>query len=212
MTQHGTSASGVACPACGHTACGVKDSRPKQDNACIRRRRLCESCGFRFTTEERVVSEDHPDFERLEIHEKLMAQAAELQGLARSIMGGRDASGMRRRVAQCGAVAIQGILAEEAWVNRYEAGRPWRQSHGMWSMCVAANQSDALGRAAIAPPGATVWARWSGPIPCDPEDEVYYDDESASYNIVQTGFPLPGWRPVINSNSTAPGLQQVRIP
>jgi transcriptional repressor NrdR len=32
----------------------VKDSRPTDDNAAIRRRRQCESCGARFTTFERV--------------------------------------------------------------------------------------------------------------------------------------------------------------
>jgi transcriptional repressor NrdR len=32
----------------------VKDSRPTEDNAAIRRRRQCDSCGARFTTFERV--------------------------------------------------------------------------------------------------------------------------------------------------------------
>jgi transcriptional repressor NrdR len=32
----------------------VKDSRPTEDSAAIRRRRLCLACGFRFTTFERV--------------------------------------------------------------------------------------------------------------------------------------------------------------
>jgi len=32
----------------------VKDSRPTEDSSAIRRRRLCLSCGFRFTTFERV--------------------------------------------------------------------------------------------------------------------------------------------------------------
>jgi transcriptional repressor NrdR len=32
----------------------VKDSRPSEDNAAIRRRRLCPECGGRFTTFERV--------------------------------------------------------------------------------------------------------------------------------------------------------------
>jgi transcriptional repressor NrdR len=32
----------------------VKDSRPTEDGACIRRRRQCDKCGSRFTTFERV--------------------------------------------------------------------------------------------------------------------------------------------------------------
>jgi transcriptional repressor NrdR len=32
----------------------VKDSRPAEDNTAVRRRRICDSCGARFTTFERV--------------------------------------------------------------------------------------------------------------------------------------------------------------
>jgi transcriptional repressor NrdR len=32
----------------------VKDSRPTEDNTAIRRRRICNTCGGRFTTFERV--------------------------------------------------------------------------------------------------------------------------------------------------------------
>jgi transcriptional repressor NrdR len=32
----------------------VKDSRPAEDSSCIRRRRICPTCGGRFTTFERV--------------------------------------------------------------------------------------------------------------------------------------------------------------
>lgn len=41
------------CPSCGCADTTVKDSRPK--DARIRRRRLCEDCGHRFTTHEMVV-------------------------------------------------------------------------------------------------------------------------------------------------------------
>lgn len=44
----------MRCPFCGHEDSQVKDSRPTEDNASIRRRRQCESCGGRFTTFERV--------------------------------------------------------------------------------------------------------------------------------------------------------------
>jgi transcriptional repressor NrdR len=44
----------VKCPFCGHLESQVKDSRPSEDGAAIRRRRLCPECGGRFTTFERV--------------------------------------------------------------------------------------------------------------------------------------------------------------
>ena len=42
------------CPYCGHDDTQVKDSRPSEDGAAIRRRRFCPQCGQRFTTIERV--------------------------------------------------------------------------------------------------------------------------------------------------------------
>ena len=44
----------MRCPFCGHEDTQVKDSRPTDDNAAIRRRRFCTNCGARFTTFERV--------------------------------------------------------------------------------------------------------------------------------------------------------------
>ena len=44
----------MRCPFCAHDDSQVKDSRPTEDNASIRRRRQCSSCGARFTTFERV--------------------------------------------------------------------------------------------------------------------------------------------------------------
>jgi transcriptional repressor NrdR len=44
----------LRCPFCGSPDSQVKDSRPSEDNAAIRRRRLCPECGGRFTTFERV--------------------------------------------------------------------------------------------------------------------------------------------------------------
>jgi transcriptional repressor NrdR len=44
----------MRCPFCGHDDTQVKDSRPAEDAAAIRRRRFCASCGQRFTTVERV--------------------------------------------------------------------------------------------------------------------------------------------------------------
>ncbi|MBT4045986.1 MAG: transcriptional repressor NrdR [Rhodospirillaceae bacterium] len=48
----------MRCPFCGHNDTQVKDSRPTEDNAAIRRRRFCTDCGSRFTTFERVQLRD----------------------------------------------------------------------------------------------------------------------------------------------------------
>jgi transcriptional repressor NrdR len=44
----------MRCPFCGHAESQVKDSRPSEEGASIRRRRSCPQCGGRFTTFERV--------------------------------------------------------------------------------------------------------------------------------------------------------------
>ncbi len=44
----------MRCPYCGGLETQVKDSRPTEDAASIRRRRVCPDCGGRFTTFERV--------------------------------------------------------------------------------------------------------------------------------------------------------------
>jgi transcriptional repressor NrdR len=44
----------MKCPFCGGEETQVKDSRPTEDNTAIRRRRICNTCGGRYTTFERV--------------------------------------------------------------------------------------------------------------------------------------------------------------
>ncbi len=44
----------MRCPFCSHANTQVRDSRPAEDGAAIRRRRHCPKCGGRFTTYERV--------------------------------------------------------------------------------------------------------------------------------------------------------------
>ena len=46
----------MKCPYCGYSESKVIDSRPADENASIRRRRECLSCGKRFTTYETVES------------------------------------------------------------------------------------------------------------------------------------------------------------
>lgn len=44
----------MKCPACQHNGTRVVDSRPVDEMKSIRRRRECESCGYRYTTFEKV--------------------------------------------------------------------------------------------------------------------------------------------------------------
>ncbi len=70
----------MRCPFCAHEQSQVKDSRPSEDGAAIRRRRQCEGCGARFTT-----------FERIQLREVLVGKAGgkvepfDREKLARSI-------------------------------------------------------------------------------------------------------------------------------
>jgi len=71
----------MRCPFCQHEDTQVKDSRPTEDGACIRRRRQCDKCGSRFTT-----------FERVQLRELVVAKrsgrkvAFDRDKLARSVM------------------------------------------------------------------------------------------------------------------------------
>lgn len=44
----------MKCPFCGYENTKVIDSRPSEESNSIRRRRMCEECGKRFTTYEKV--------------------------------------------------------------------------------------------------------------------------------------------------------------
>ena len=48
----------MRCPFCSNEDTQVKDSRPTEDNTAIRRRRICDQCGSRFTTFERIQLRD----------------------------------------------------------------------------------------------------------------------------------------------------------
>jgi transcriptional repressor NrdR len=54
----------MRCPSCNSLDTQVKDSRPTEDSAVIRRRRVCMACNFRFTTFERVQLREHTDIKR----------------------------------------------------------------------------------------------------------------------------------------------------
>ncbi|MDO4477960.1 MAG: transcriptional regulator NrdR [Lachnospiraceae bacterium] len=44
----------MKCPFCSHENTRVVDSRPVDDNTAIRRRRMCDACGKRFTSYEKA--------------------------------------------------------------------------------------------------------------------------------------------------------------
>jgi transcriptional repressor NrdR len=44
----------MKCPYCNHENTRVIDSRPAEENNSIRRRRICDECGKRFTTYEKI--------------------------------------------------------------------------------------------------------------------------------------------------------------
>ena len=48
----------MRCPFCSNEDSQVKDSRPTEDNTAIRRSRICDQCGSRFTTFERIQLRD----------------------------------------------------------------------------------------------------------------------------------------------------------
>ena len=54
----------MRCPFCANAESQVKDSRPSEDGAVIRRRRFCTECGGRFTTFERVQLRELPIVKR----------------------------------------------------------------------------------------------------------------------------------------------------
>jgi transcriptional repressor NrdR len=99
----------LRCPFCAHDDSQVKDSRPTEDNAAIRRRRQCEGCGARFTTFERVQlrevtvvkSDDtRQPFARSKI-EQSVALACRKRGIAQERLD-QLVSGIQRQIETLG--------------------------------------------------------------------------------------------------------------
>ena len=90
----------MRCPFCAHEDSQVKDSRPSEDGASIRRRRQCEGCGARFTT-----------FERVQLRELVVIKSD----------GRRDAFD-REKIARSIAVAVRKRPIEPARIERLISG------------------------------------------------------------------------------------------
>jgi transcriptional repressor NrdR len=104
----------MRCPFCGNVDTQVKDSRPAEDHASIRRRRFCAACGGRFTTYERVQLRDlvviksngrREDFDRekLERSVRIAMQKRPIEGERIEQM----VSGIVRRLESLGETDIQ---------------------------------------------------------------------------------------------------------
>ena len=117
----------MRCPFCAHEDSQVKDSRPSEDGAAIRRRRQCEACGARFTTFERVQQRDltvikkdvkREPFERSKL-ERAIVHATRKRDLPADKID-RLVSGVQRRLetqgdevksAAIGEAVMQGLRA-----------------------------------------------------------------------------------------------------
>ena len=117
----------MRCPFCSHEDSQVKDSRPIEDGAAIRRRRQCEGCGARFTTFERVQLRDlmvvkkegkREPFERAKL-ERSIAIACRKRDIEPAridqLISGSSASSKPRgdevTAAQIGEVVMDGLKA-----------------------------------------------------------------------------------------------------
>ena len=107
----------MRCPFCGHEDSQVKDSRPTEDGAAIRRRRQCEGCAARFTTFERiqlreltvVKSEGADGFRRQPFDREKLLRSVSIAARKRPIdalMLEKLVSGIQRRLETLGETEV----------------------------------------------------------------------------------------------------------
>lgn len=90
----------MRCPFCGTMDTAVKDSRPAEDHAAIRRRRACPACGGRFTT-----------YERAQLRELVVAKSS-----------GRREEFDREKLARSVRIALQKRPVDPERVDRMLSG------------------------------------------------------------------------------------------
>ena len=117
----------MRCPFCVNEDTQVKDSRPTEDNAAIRRRRICGNCGARFTTFERVQlreltvvksSNDREPFDREKLLRSMRialrkrpVEAERVERVVNSIVRQLESSGETEIPSkQVGEMAMQALL------------------------------------------------------------------------------------------------------
>ena len=117
----------MRCPFCSHEDSQVKDSRPSEDGAAIRRRRQCEGCGARFTTFERVQLRDlivvkkegkREPFERSKLERSIAIacrkrdiEPARIDQLISGIQRQLETTGDEVTAAQIGEAVMHGLKA-----------------------------------------------------------------------------------------------------
>ncbi len=137
----------MICPFCGNEDTQVKDSRPAEDGAAIRRRRMCGNCGARFTTFERVqireitiVKRDGRksifDREKLERSFDIALRkrnvdreqiAMEINGIIRQLEGHADGDVPSARVGELVMLALSN-LDQVAYVRYASVYRNFREA------------------------------------------------------------------------------------
>ena len=114
----------MRCPFCGKDDTQVKDSRASEDGATIRRRRLCTSCGSRFTTFERIQLRDlivikrngkKIQFERDKILKSMLMALRKRQTNDEAI--DRAVNGIVRQLESSGENEIQSKIIGELVMN-----------------------------------------------------------------------------------------------
>jgi transcriptional repressor NrdR len=137
----------MRCPFCGNDDTQVKDSRPTEDNAAIRRRRICSNCGARFTTFERVQlreltvvksSNDREPFDREKLLRSMRialrkrpVEADRVERVVNSIVRQLESSGETEIPSkQVGEMAMQalGQLDQIAYIRYASVYRNFREA------------------------------------------------------------------------------------
>ena len=110
----------MRCPFCGHDDTQVKDSRPTEDGATIRRRRQCLECGARFTTFERIQLRELTVIKksggRTPFDRDKLARSIEIAVRKRPVdpeRVERMVSGIQRRLESMGETEIQSTMIGE---------------------------------------------------------------------------------------------------
>ena len=172
----------MRCPFCGHEDTQVKDSRPAEDSATIRRRRQCPNCGARFTTFERVQLRDivviKRSGRRVPFDREKLSRSVEVALRKRPIQPERIermVSGLVRQLESMGEQDVPsstiGALAMEAlkgldpvgYVRFASVYRDFREAaefrEVLDEIAGSAQRTDAQGAAAPAPPVAETVGR-----------------------------------------------------
>ena len=75
----------MRCPACNIWDSKVVDCRPKIDQKCFMRRRVCNSCGHKFITHEIVPTDSRPDSVKIKEAREVLSEA---MGKLSKVIGG----------------------------------------------------------------------------------------------------------------------------